>query len=112
MTTCVNVSDDHIARLRAAYDAFSRGDFDEALTYAHPDIEFAPPNNGAPIRGVNTFRSWMEPDAFDWQVIEPVSFTVSGDKVLVEQHMRARGAGSGSSWKRGRGVCGPSARAD
>ena len=35
------------------------------------------------------------PDAFDLQVIEPLEFIDSGDKVLVKQHVKSRGAGSG-----------------
>ncbi|HSJ18714.1 MAG TPA: hypothetical protein VK920_11525, partial [Solirubrobacterales bacterium] len=38
---------------------------------------------------------WMEPDAFEENVIEPLDFRVKGNKVLVRQHNRARGAESG-----------------
>jgi ketosteroid isomerase-like protein len=55
------LAQDHIERLRRAYAAFSRGDFDEALTYAHPDIEYVPSEGAAPVRGLETFRAWMEP---------------------------------------------------
>jgi hypothetical protein len=37
----------------------------------------------------------MEPDAFDRQVIKPIEFTVSGNKILVRQNIRVRGANSG-----------------
>jgi hypothetical protein len=37
----------------------------------------------------------MEPDAFESQVIEPREFRVAGNKILVWQHTRSRGAGSG-----------------
>jgi SnoaL-like domain len=37
----------------------------------------------------------MEPDAFEEQEIEPLDFTVNGDRVLVRTRVRARGAGSG-----------------
>ena len=37
----------------------------------------------------------MEPDAFAENVIEPLEFRIGGNKVLVRQHARARGAGSG-----------------
>ncbi len=40
-------------------------------------------------------RAWMEPDAFESQVIEPEEFEVAGSRVLVRQHATARGAGSG-----------------
>jgi hypothetical protein len=37
----------------------------------------------------------MEPDAFESQMIEIEEFEVTGNRVLVRQHMTARGAGSG-----------------
>jgi ketosteroid isomerase-like protein len=86
---------ENVDRLRQAYEAFSRGDFDEALTFAHPDIEFHPPGNAALYRGIERFRAWMEPDAFDRQVIEPLEFIDSGNKVLIKQHVKSRGSGSG-----------------
>ena len=89
------MSQENIEKLRQAYEAFSRGDFDDALTFAHPDIEFFPPGNAAPYRGIERFRAWMEPDAFDRQVIEPLEFIDAGNKVLVKQHVKSRGTGSG-----------------
>jgi ketosteroid isomerase-like protein len=89
------MSQENVEKLRQAYEAFSRGDFDEALTFAHPDIEFFPPGNAAPYRGIENFRAWMEPDAFDRQVVEPLEFIDEGNKVLVKQHVKSRGAGSG-----------------
>ena len=84
------------ARLRRAYEAFSRGDFDAALEAGtHADIEFVPPGGQPPIRGIERFRAWMEPDAFESQVIEPREFRGTGNKILVTQHSAIRGAGSG-----------------
>jgi limonene-1,2-epoxide hydrolase len=84
-----------IATLRGFYDAFNRRDFDAAMEMAHPEIEIVRPGGMSPLRGADALRAWMEPDAFEEQVIEPVEFTLEGDKVLVRQRMRARGAGSG-----------------
>ena len=84
-----------IDRLRAAFDAFNGGDFDAALTFAHPDIEFVPPGGQTSYKGTESFRAWMEPDAFETQVIEPLDFIVAGNRVLVRQRSTARGAGSG-----------------
>jgi len=84
-----------ISSLRRAYDAFNRGDFDTAIERTHPEIEFVPPGGQAPLRGADAFRAWMEPDAFEEQTLEPREFRVQGNKVLVLQHTRARGAGSG-----------------
>ena len=88
----------NIARLRAAYAAFSRGDFEAAVAAGvHPDFEYVPAGGLAPIRGMDSFRSWMEPDAFDVQMVEPVEIEINadGDRALVHQHTRVRGAGSG-----------------
>ena len=84
-----------IRTLRRAYDAFSRGDFDAAIEIAHPEIVFIPPGGQQPIRGVSSFRAWMEPDALVEQRIDPVELRINGNKVLVTQRTRARGAASG-----------------
>jgi ketosteroid isomerase-like protein len=84
-----------VASLRRGYDAYSRGDFDEAVRAFHPDIELVPAGNQPPIRGVQSVRAWMEPDAFERQSLEPVDLTPAGDKVLVRVRARALGATSG-----------------
>jgi ketosteroid isomerase-like protein len=84
-----------VSRLRRAYDAFSRGNFDRAMEVAHPEIEFIPPGGQAALRGAEAFRAWMEPDAMEEQRIEPREVRVNDDKVLVHHHAWARGAGSG-----------------
>ena len=89
------MSREKIDRLRAAFDAFNGGDFDAALTFAHPDIEFVPPGGQTSYKGIESFRAWMEPDAFEIQVIEPLDFIVAGNRILVRQRSTARGAGSG-----------------
>jgi ketosteroid isomerase-like protein len=84
-----------INRLRRAHDAFNRGDFDTAIALAHPEIEYVPLGDQAPLRGADALRAWMEPDAFESQQLEPREFRVQGDKVLVRLHASSRGAGSG-----------------
>ncbi|MGA9636219.1 MAG: nuclear transport factor 2 family protein [Solirubrobacterales bacterium] len=84
-----------VERLRRGYEAFNRGDFDAALEMADPEIEFVRPSALSPVRGTDALRGWMEPDAFEEQVIEPLELRVAGNKVLVHQRNSARGAGSG-----------------
>ena len=87
---------DQIARLREAYAAFNRGDYDDALEGAvHAEIEFFPPGAQPPIRGAGGFRAWMEPDAFESQTLEALDMQATDNGVLVRQRMIARGAGSG-----------------
>ncbi len=84
-----------VASLRRIYEAFNRGDFDAAIAVVHPEIEVVPVGGQSSLRGAEAVRAWMEPDAFDEQQIEPLEFSIQGNKVLVRQHTRARGAGSG-----------------
>ena len=84
-----------VRRVRAAYDAFNRGDFDGVAALVHPDVEYIPVGDQPPLRGRDQLRAWMEPSAFDRQVIEPVEVTVAGNKILVRAHTKIRGAGSG-----------------
>jgi limonene-1,2-epoxide hydrolase len=87
---------DKIARLRRGYEAFNRGDFDAAVDVGiHPDIEYIPPAGLPPVRGIAAFRAWMEPDAFELQLIEPREIRIAGNKALVLMRVRTRGAGSG-----------------
>ena len=89
------MSQESVEKLRTAYEAFNRGDFDAAVKLVDPDAEFVRPGVEAPLRGSTALREWMEPDAFEEQRIEPLDFEVSGNRVLVRQRTTARGAGSG-----------------
>ena len=84
-----------IARLRRIYEAFNRGDFDAAISVAHPEIEYVPPGGQSSLSGAEAVRAWMEPDAFEDNQVEPLEFRIHDNKVLVRQHATARGAGSG-----------------
>jgi ketosteroid isomerase-like protein len=92
---------DRVARLQDAYDAFSRGDFDRAMEAGiHPDFEYVSPSESA-LRGSESFRAWMEPDAFEVMVVSPERFETTEDKVLVYARLRNRGAGSGIEMEAG-----------
>jgi ketosteroid isomerase-like protein len=88
-------SEEITAQLERLTDAFNRGDFEAATAIAHPDVEFVRSWEKLPLRGAAALREWMEPDAFESQQSEILDLTVAGDKVLIHQHFRARGAGSG-----------------
>lgn len=81
--------------LRAILDAFNRSDFDAVRETADPEIVLVPPGGQAPIQGADKLRKWMEPDAFESQVVEPLEFRAAGNKVLVLSRTKFRGAGSG-----------------
>ena len=65
------------------------------MEWIHPEIELFPAGNQPPIRGAANYRAWLEPDAFESQVLEPLEIRFSGNKVLIHQRSTIRGAGSG-----------------
>ena len=83
------------ADVRRALDAYSRGDFDAAMETVHPDIEFAPPGGQQTLKGAARFRAWMDPDAFESQMIDLLDIRVVGKKALVRMRTHIKGAGSG-----------------
>jgi ketosteroid isomerase-like protein len=89
------LSQEKVRIVRAAYDAFNRGDFDAAVSLVRPDAEFTRPGVEGPLKGRDAVRAWMEPDAFAEQRVEPLDLQANGNKVLVRQHLFARGAESG-----------------
>lgn len=83
------------ANVRRRYAAYSRGDFDSLMEWVHPEIELLPAGDQPPIRGAANYRVWLEPDAFESQVAEPLEIRVNGNKVLLHVRTTIRGAGSG-----------------
>src|SRR5262245_18583024 len=62
---------------------------------AHPDIVLVRAGRQGEVRGPSELRSWMEPDAFDAQTLDPREFQLAGNKVLVHLRGALRGASSG-----------------
>jgi len=77
--------------------AWGRRDLESALDEMHPRCEIRGVEARETLRGhegvAAGFRDWFE--AFEEFTIEPESFTLDGDRVLVAMRQRARGKGSG-----------------
>jgi ketosteroid isomerase-like protein len=69
-----------VEALQRAYEAFNRGDYDAVLKLARPDIQYTRTGIEAPLTGTEALRAWMEPDAFDRQRTEPLSFEVTATR--------------------------------
>jgi ketosteroid isomerase-like protein len=83
-------------RLRRGYDAFNRGDYEAALEWVDPDVVFVSLGVGrTEYLGTEALRKWMEPDAFESQWTEPLEIEIAGNRALIRQMTKARGAGSG-----------------
>ncbi len=81
--------------LRRNYEAYNRCDFDSVVERAHPDIVLVRAGGQGELRGPEALRSWMEPDAFESQLLEPLEFEVATNRVLVHARSMLRGACSG-----------------
>jgi ketosteroid isomerase-like protein len=92
------VSKENVQSARRWLEALSGAstDFDAALALLHPDIVFVPPGGQPAYRGTESVRRWMEPDAFEEQVVETFEPVVVTDTTLLAKlYITARGATSG-----------------
>jgi ketosteroid isomerase-like protein len=89
------MSQQNVETIRAITDAYNRGDFDTVREIGDPDFVLVPPGGQPPIEGADGVRAWMEPDAFESQVVDLLDLRVAGNKVLVRTRSKIRGAGSG-----------------
>jgi ketosteroid isomerase-like protein len=90
------MSEENVEVVRRWLKATSAEDFDAALALVHPEVELVPPGGQAPYRGAERVRRWMEPDAFQDQVVTPLEIVVAADRtILARHHVTARGAASG-----------------
>jgi ketosteroid isomerase-like protein len=88
--------DTAMERIRAGYEAFNRGDFDESAKFVHPDVDWhrvAGVESG--LRGRDAVRRNMEPVVFQEQRVEITGMEAIGDYVIVSTTFHAIGAGSG-----------------
>jgi len=92
------MSQENVEIVRAAYDAFNRGDRDAAFRDMHPDFEFAMPHapNPGPHRGRKEARARMEDGVAAY---EAVSYDLddlreSGEQVVAVIRVRVRPKGT------------------
>jgi hypothetical protein len=92
----VGISDkEKIVRIRRLCDAMTRGELDAAAELGQQEVVLVRAGGQGEVRSVEALRAWMEPDAFESQLLEPLDFEVAGDRVLARIHSTIRGAGSG-----------------
>ena len=90
------MSQENVEIVRAAYDAYNRGDLDAALEHAAPDVELdwsrgVGPNSG--VYKLDQMRSFFGDftDTFESVRVEPDEFIEAGDHVVVPQTGYIRG---------------------
>ena len=89
---------ENVKRLRRGYEAFSRGDYDTALAWMHPEIEWhrgGASIEGGVVRGREAVKDFLRPEVFDRQVAEVEEILDYGDQLLATVLFHARGKASG-----------------
>jgi uncharacterized protein len=81
--------------VRAMFAAFERGDEEDLLSFAAPDVEIRPAWDSLsiePTRGYDGFLEfWQEwPSFWHSYSVEPLEFVEAGEHVVVVLHERAR----------------------
>ena len=88
-----------IERIRAGYEAFNRGDFDESARHVHPDVDWQRVADfEVNLEGRDAVRGNMEPEVWEKQTVEIHEMEAIGESVLMDTTFHAVGAGSGISF--------------
>ena len=89
------VTAEDLERLKHGYELYATGQWDSLAELMSPDIVMERDGGAGTVQGFKALRRFWEPDAFEYQKVEPLEFTPSGNKVLVRARIVTRGAGSG-----------------
>jgi ketosteroid isomerase-like protein len=94
------MSQENVEIVRAAFDAFSRGDMESVLRPMDPEIVVIEPSDVPDAMTYHGHVGVMEaiagwPDQWDDYQIEAVQIVDAGEHVVVKTHQRGRGKGSG-----------------
>jgi ketosteroid isomerase-like protein len=91
------VSDDNFAVVLRGVELWNAGDFEAALEFVHPDVEWRPGELFLDVDEVyhgheGLLRFWDEwALPFESVTLEPGRHTSGGDEVVIEAHFIARG---------------------
>jgi ketosteroid isomerase-like protein len=85
-----------IEKLRAAFDAFNRGDLESAGEWVDQDVEIGrTPFIDPPARGKEALLEFMRPNMFERQELELIATEARGNVILADLILHAVGKGSG-----------------
>jgi ketosteroid isomerase-like protein len=91
------MSEENVARLRAVYAEWAKGDLDAGEDLYAEDVTFIPMAEGREELDREGFRRFMRSFLSEWDDFssEAIEIVDHGDKLLVTEHQRATGRGSG-----------------
>jgi len=93
------MSAENVDKARSYIDAYNRRDFDEAVRWFHPEIEWVLPERQSSdsARGPAAIRRFWEglDETFEELRLDPQEFVDAGDRVATRLRYFGRGKGSG-----------------
>jgi ketosteroid isomerase-like protein len=100
MMNCTPMSQENVNKARDFIEAYNRRDYDEAVRWFHPDIDWVLPARQAwdSCRGVDQVIRFFEgiDDTFDDLQLRPQEYIDAGDRVATRLRHHGRGKGSGA----------------
>ena len=90
------MSQENVELVRAAYEAWNRGDLAAALRHAHPDVEFVQDSRipgAVNLVGRSAVRTWLDSfqETWEWFRIAPERIDAAGDRILIVARISAKG---------------------
>src|SRR3954454_10858962 len=89
------ITEADIERMQRGMELYNSGAFDALREFFSDDLIVERAGEMPPLHGWDAFRQLLEPDAFEWQRLHPLDWTINGDRALLHVRMHAKGAGSG-----------------
>ena len=91
------MSQENVDNLRRGFEAYVRGDFDEALANLDPDVVYKQAGPDSGVRGRDAVRASLERWDAEWDEMEMTSEEIidAGDHLIQAILFRGRGRGSG-----------------
>ncbi len=83
------MSQENVAVVKAAYEAFARGGLDRFMGHFTDDVDYrafeGAPDDRGPMHGKNAVRAWLQDwiDMFEEFTMQPVELVDLGDNTLV-----------------------------
>ena len=89
------ITEEDVKRLILGFEHFNAGDYEALREFVSADFVVERLGGEPPTRGWDGLMKLLEPDAFEWQRIHPLEWTINGDKGLLRVRVHAKGAASG-----------------
>jgi ketosteroid isomerase-like protein len=89
------ITEADIERMKRGFELYNARDYQALREFVAPDVVIERVGGLPPVHGFEALVALQEPDAFEWQHLHAVDWTINGDRGLVRVRIHAKGAGSG-----------------